>query len=77
MITSRGKRNLTLVFFIRLFDSRLFGFVGFLLVSWEGLRLVIVALPGLFSYLFCERTVGMTRYCDIKNHGNKVGLQTK
>ena len=78
-ITSRGKRNLTLVFFVRLFDSRLFGFVGFLflLVSWEGLRLVNVALPELFSYLFCERTLGMTRYCDIKNHGNKVGLQIK
>ena len=22
---------------------------------WEGLRFVIVALPGLFSYLFCDR----------------------
>ena len=24
------------------------------LVVWEGLRFVIVALPGLFSYLFCQ-----------------------
>ena len=39
-------RKLILVLFVRLFDLCLFGFVGFLLVS------VIVALPGLFSYLF-------------------------
>ena len=42
-----GKRELVL--FVRLFDLRLFGFVRFL---WEGLRFVIVALPGLFSYHF-------------------------
>ena len=49
-----GKRELILVLFVRLFNLRLFGFVCFLflLVSWKGLRLVIVALPGLFSYLF-------------------------
>ena len=40
-----------------LFDLCLFGFVGFLFLFeslwvWEGLRFVIVALPGLFSYLF-------------------------
>ena len=46
-----GKRELILVLFVRLC---LFGFVGFLflLVSGEGLGFVIVALPGLFSYLF-------------------------
>ena len=45
-----GKRELILVLFVRLFDLHLFGFpVG----VWKGLRFVIVALPGLFSYLFC------------------------
>ena len=41
-----------LVLFVRLFDLCLFGFVGFLflLVSGFGLRFVIEALPGLFSY---------------------------
>ena len=49
-----GKRELILVLFVRLFGLCLFRFVGFLflLVSGEGLRFVIVALPGLFSYLF-------------------------
>ena len=48
-----GKRELILVFFVRLFDLCLFGFVGFLFLGvWEGLRFVIVALPELFSYLF-------------------------
>ena len=51
-----GKRKLNLVLFVRLFDLCLFlfGFVGFLflLVSGEGLRFVIVAFPGLFSYFF-------------------------
>ena len=51
-----GKRELILVFFVRLFDFR------FVLVwicrfppplgVWEGLRFVTVALPGVFSYLF-------------------------
>ena len=48
-----GKRELILVLFVRLFDLCLFGFVGFPLPlgAWEGLRFVIVSLPGLFSYL--------------------------
>ena len=46
-----GKRELILVFFVRLFGLCLFRFVVPLGV-WEGLRFVIVALPGLFSYLF-------------------------
>ena len=46
-----GKRELTLVLFVRLFDLCLFGFVVPLGV-WEGLRFVIVSFPGLFSYLF-------------------------
>ena len=53
-----GKRKLILVLFVRLFDSRLFGFVFPLpLGVWEGLRLVIVALPGLFSYLFWVKKI--------------------
>ena len=48
-----GKRELILVLFVRLIDLCLFGFVGFLyLLGSAGLRFVIVALPGLFSYLF-------------------------
>ena len=47
-----GKRELILVLFVRLFGLRLFEFVFPLpLGVWEGLRFVIVALPGLFSYL--------------------------
>ena len=50
-----GKRGLILVLFVRLFDLCLFGFVGFLfLLVSEGLRFVIVALPGLFFYLFFQ-----------------------
>ena len=41
-----GKRELILVLFVRLFSLCLFRWV------WEGLRFVIVALPGLSSYLF-------------------------
>ena len=50
--------GLVLVLFVCLFDLRLFGFVCFLFLLVSGvtgvggrLRLVIVALPGLFSYL--------------------------
>ena len=47
-----GKRELILVLFVLLFDLRLFGFCLFPLPLgvWEGLRFVIVALLGLFSY---------------------------
>ena len=49
-----GKRELIIVLFVRLFGLCLFGFVGFLFLlgSRTGLRFVIVAFPGLFSYLF-------------------------
>ena len=48
-----GKRELILVLFVRLFDLRLFGFVGFLFLLGSGKGCgLIVALPGLFSYLF-------------------------
>ena len=51
-----GKKELILVLFIRLFDLRFFWFCLFPLPLgvWEGLRFVIVALPGLFSYLFLK-----------------------
>ena len=51
-----GERELILVLFIRLFDLRLFGCVGFLflLVSVRGCGFVTVALPGLFSYPFVK-----------------------
>ena len=54
--TSLGEeRELILVLFVRLFDLCLFGRRFSLpLSAWEGLRFVIVALPGLFSYLFCD-----------------------
>ena len=49
-----GKRELILVLFVRLFGLCLFRFVGFLFLlgSGKGLRFVIVAITGLFSYLF-------------------------
>ena len=49
-----GKRELILVLFVRLFDSCLFGFVGF--IPFWGLGRAAVCdcgIPGLFSYLFC------------------------
>ena len=57
-ITSLGEeREIILVLFLRLFDLRLFGFCLFPLGVWERLRFVIVALPGLFSYLFLAKTL--------------------
>ena len=44
-----GKREIILVLFV------CFAFVWFCLFVWEGLRLVIKALPGLFSYHFCKK----------------------
>ena len=53
--------------FVRLFGLCLFRFVGFLFLLgvWEGLRFVIVALPGLFSYHFtvcCFMVYSTRRY---------------
>ena len=46
-----GKRELILVLFVRLFDLRLFGFVGFLFLSVSGRGCGLsVAFRGLFSY---------------------------
>ena len=54
VITSPGEERDNLSAFVRLFDLRLFGFVCFFFLGvWERLRFVIVALSGLFSYLFC------------------------
>ena len=49
-----GKRELILLLFVHLFDLVLVWTYRFPLPLgvWEGLRFVIVALPGLFSYLF-------------------------
>ena len=49
-----GGGELILVIFVRLFYLYLFGFFRFSLSLgvWEGLRFVIVALPGFFSYFF-------------------------
>ena len=53
-----GKRELILVLFVRLFDFFFFFVLIWIcrfplpLGVWEGLRFVVVTLPGLFSYLF-------------------------
>ena len=52
-----GKRELILVLFVRLFDLCFFGFVG----VWEGLRFVIVALPGFFLTFFPLLTSGSSQ----------------
>ena len=50
-----GKRELNFVLFVRLFDLCLLDLsVSLPLGVLVGLRFVIVALPGLFSYLFFE-----------------------
>ena len=54
VVVTSGKRDLILVLFRTFFR---FAFVWFFLFPlplgvWEGLRFVIVALPGLFTYLF-------------------------
>ena len=54
-ITSLGEERTNISAFVRLFDLRLFGFVFPLpLGVREGLRPVIVAIPGLFFYLFTK-----------------------
>ena len=61
-----GKSELILVLFVRLFDLRLFVFFFFVSSSswfWKGLRFVIVALPGLFSYLVLVLSIA-TRMVD-------------
>ena len=62
-----GKRELILALFVRLFDFCLFGFCLFPLPLgvWEGMRFVIVALLGLFSYLFFYQNLpGDKEYID-------------
>ena len=61
-ITSLGEERANLSAF-RMFER--FVLVGICrfplpLDVWEGLRFVIVALPGLFSYLFCYREIIFT-----------------
>ena len=54
-ITSLGEEKASLDAFCTFVRFALVWFCLFplLLGIWEGLRFVIVALPGLFSYLFC------------------------
>ena len=56
-LTRLGKRELILVFFILLFDLRLFGFVcfHFPLGVWEGLRFVIDSLDFSLTFSFSNR----------------------
>ena len=76
-----GKRELILVLFVRLFDLRLFiSFFFFffclfpvLLGVWEGLRFVIVALPGLFSYFFIVDLFNF-RACMVRCYGVPILL---
>ena len=56
-ISSLGEERANLSVFVRLFGLCLFRFVGFLFLL-QGLRFVIVALPGLFSDLFFSKTQG-------------------
>ena len=66
-----GKIELILVLFVRLFGLCLFRFVGFLFLGvWEGLRFMIVALPGLFSYLFLQRTAERWNYKRWRNQSH-------
>ena len=57
-----GKRELILVLFVRFFRFVLVWICRFPLPLgvWEGLRFVIVALPGLFSYLFLQLLLSIT-----------------
>ena len=59
-ITRLGKRELILVVFVRFVLVWICRF-PLPLGVWEGLRFVIVALPGLFSYLFSRQKVGHIR----------------
>ena len=69
-----GKRELILELFVRLFGLCLFRFSRFPLPLgvWEGLRFVIVALPGLFSYLFFpkSRTYASTYIYFVQDNGH-------
>ena len=58
-ITSLGEERANLSAF-RMFDRFVLVWIcrfPLSLDDWEGLRFVIVALPGLFSYLFCKRNI--------------------
>ena len=63
------KGELILVLFVRLFGLCLFRFVVPLpLGVWEGLRFVIVALPGLFSYFFWYKISGIVSTSGQQKH---------
>ena len=71
IMTSMGKRKLILVLFVHvcLFDLRFFDLLCFLFLLvhciWKVLWLVVLALPGLFSYLFFF----------FFSYGNELGCQ--
>ena len=54
MITSLGEERANLSAFRTFVRFALVCFCLFPLGVWEGLWLMIVALPGLFPYLFCR-----------------------
>ena len=64
------ERELILVFFVRLFDLCLFGFVGFFFL-WScicgggggGLRFVVVAPPGFSPTFFFTLLIVLRRWC--------------
>ena len=62
-ITSLGEKRANLSAFRTFVRFALVWFCLFPLPLgvWEGLRLVIVALPALFSYLFCNKTIQWLR----------------
>ena len=75
-ITLLGEERANLiVLFVCLFNLHLFGFVFPLPLSvWEGLRFVIVALPGLFSYLFLNVQRLLVSQKQVEELGEKENL---
>ena len=77
-ITSLGEERANLSAFrtfVRFVLVRICRF-SFLLSVWEGLRFVIVALPGLFSYLFLKLHFHIDTICSVFS-SNKVGIYVK
>ena len=71
VITSLGKRELILVLFVRLSICACLDLsVSSSCRVWEGLRFVIMALPGLFSYSYLQVTP-MTKSEAFQRFGNQ------
>ena len=73
-----GKREVILVLFVCLFDLCLFGFCRFSLPLdvWEGLRFVIVALSGLFSYLFFMMSLSEEKQSEVIETSSSTSKKT-